>query len=48
MQAHIGEPDPTPHSVASGLGLHCYPMSHKKDLRGLILFCVTLLVDMMV
>ena len=24
-------PDQTPHSAASGLGLHCLPMSHKKD-----------------
>ena len=23
----------TPHSVASGLGLHCLPMSHRKDAR---------------
>ena len=28
-----GEPDQTPHSVASGLGLHCVAMSHKKDAR---------------
>ena len=28
-------PDKTPHSRTSGLGLHCLPMSHKKD-TGLI------------
>ena len=26
-------PDQTPHSVASDLGLHYVPMSHKKDAR---------------
>ena len=30
-QANSGDPDQTPHSVASDLGLHCLPMSHKKD-----------------
>ena len=38
MQANIGDPDQTPRSVASGLGLHCYPLSHKKALYGLIYF----------
>ena len=33
MQANCGDPDQTPHSVASDLGLHCLPMSHKKDAR---------------
>ena len=33
MQANSGDPDQTPHSVASDLGLHCLPMSHKKDAR---------------
>ena len=34
MQANSGDPDQqTPHSVASDLGLHCLPMSHKKDSR---------------
>ena len=33
MQANSGNPDQTPHSVASDLGLHCLPMSHKKDAR---------------
>ena len=28
-----GDPDQTPHSVASDLGLHCLPMSYKKDAR---------------
>ena len=31
------DPDQTPHSAASDLGLHCLPMSHKKDAR---LICV--------
>ena len=33
MQANSGDPDQTPHSVASNLGLHYLPMSHKKDAR---------------
>ena len=33
MQGSIGDPDQTPHSVASDLGLHCLPMCHKKDVR---------------
>ena len=33
MQANSGEPDQTPHSVMSDLGLHYLPMSHKKDAR---------------
>ena len=28
-----GDPDQTPRSVASGLGLHCLPMPNKKDAR---------------
>ena len=28
-----GDPDQTPHSVASDLGLHCMHMSHIKDAR---------------
>ena len=28
-----GDPDQTPRTVASDLGLHCSPMSHKKDAR---------------
>ena len=31
MQVKSGDPDQTPHSVASDLRLHCLPMSHKKD-----------------
>ena len=31
MQANSGDPDQMPHSVASDLGLHYLPMSHKKD-----------------
>ena len=33
MQANSGDPDETPHSVASDLGLHCLPMSNKKETR---------------
>ena len=33
MQANSGDPDQTPHSVASVLGLHNLSMSHKKDAR---------------
>ena len=33
MKASSGDPDQTPHSVASDLGLHYLPMSHKKDTR---------------
>ena len=33
MQANIGNPDQMPHSAASDLGLHCLPMSLKKDAR---------------
>ena len=38
LQANSGDPDQTPHSVASGLGLHCLHMSQKKtlDVYGLI------------
>ena len=33
MQANSGDPDQTPQSVASDLGLHYMPMSRKKDSR---------------
>ena len=33
LQANSGEPGQTPISVASGLGLHYLPTSHKKDAR---------------
>ena len=33
MQPNSGDPDQTPHSVASDLGLHYLPMSHKKGAR---------------
>ena len=33
MQANSRDPDQTPHSVASDLGLHYLPMFHKKDAR---------------
>ena len=33
MQANSGDPDQTPQFVASDLGLHCLPMSHKKSAR---------------
>ena len=35
LQAKRGDPDQTPRSAASDLGLHCLPMSYKKD-AGLI------------
>ena len=37
LQANSGDPDQTSRSAASGLGLHCLPMSHKRtlDLYGL-------------
>ena len=33
MQANSGDPDQTPHSLASDLGLDCLSVSHKKDVR---------------
>ena len=38
MYAKSGDPDQTPLSVASGLGLYCFSMAHKRtlDLHGLI------------
>ena len=33
MKANGGDPDQTPHSVVSDLGLHYLPMYHKKDSR---------------
>ena len=33
MQANSEDPDQTPHSVASDLGLRYLPMSHIKDAR---------------
>ena len=33
MQANSGDPDQTPHSVASDLGLRYLPMSNIKDAR---------------
>ena len=45
MQANSGDPDQTPHSVASDLGLHYLHMSHKKDARHIWvkmqLFCLS-------
>ena len=35
MHANSGDPDQMPHSVASDLGLHFLPMSHKKDARNI-------------
>ena len=31
MLVSSGDPDQTPHSAASDLGLHCLSMPHKKD-----------------
>ena len=33
LQANSGDPDQTRHSVASGQGLHYWPMSHNKDTK---------------
>ena len=33
LYANSGDPERTPRSVASDLGLHCLPMSHRKDAR---------------
>ena len=33
LRQSCGDPDQMPHSVASDLGLHSLPMSHKKDAR---------------
>ena len=33
MQANSGDPDQTPHSVSSDMGLRYLPMSHIKDAR---------------
>ena len=33
MFANSGEPDQTPQNAASDLGLHCLPLSDKKDSR---------------
>ena len=45
MQANSGDPDQTSLSVASDLGLHHLPMSHKKDASHIWvkmqLFCVS-------
>ena len=45
MQANSGDPDQTPQSAASDLGLHYLPMSHKKDARHILvkmqLFCLS-------
>ena len=30
QKANSGDPDQMPHNAASGLGLHCLAMSHKK------------------
>ena len=40
MQANSGDPDQTPHSVASDLGLRYLPMSHIKDPKNAI-FCLS-------
>ena len=32
-QTCSGDTDQTPHSAVSDLGLHCLPVSHKKDAR---------------
>ena len=45
MQVNSADPDQTPHSVVSDLGLHYLPMSHKMDVRHIWLkmqlFCLS-------
>ena len=45
MQANSGDPDQTPHSVESDLGLHYLPMSHKNNASNIWvkmqLFCLS-------
>ena len=45
MQANSGDPDQTPHTVASNLGLRYLPMSEIKDARHIWvkmhLFCLS-------
>ena len=38
LQANSGDHDQTPCSVASGLGLHYLPTSHKKDARLILVY----------
>ena len=33
LSANSGNPDQMPHVAASDMGLHCLHMSHKKDVR---------------
>ena len=33
LYENSGDPERTPRSLASDLGLHCLPMSHRKDAR---------------
>ena len=45
MQANSGDPDQTPHSVASDLGLHYLPMSQKRTLGIYGLNAIILLIS---
>ena len=44
--ANSGDSDQTPHSVASDLGLHYVPMSHKKDAKHIwVKYAIILLIS---
>ena len=45
MQINSGDPDLTPHSVASTLGLRFLPMFHKKDARHIWVKNATILLS---
>ena len=48
LLANSGNPDQTPRSAASDLGLHCLPMSHKRTLGLYVLiFFVNRKIDSM-
>ena len=42
LQANTGNPDQMPRSVASGLHLHCSPMSHKWEAMPIWAKCLLL------
>ena len=45
LKANSGDTDQTPRSAASDLGLHCLPMSHKKDANRLKWVNITIFSD---
>ena len=40
LLANSEDPDQTPHYAVSDMGLHCLPMSHKKDARHIWVKCM--------